>query len=519
MKREKIAILLDEYIEEYLNNIDVELEEAHDRWFDGFGFPIFGKTAKEYHEQVYFQSYLEHYTRRLINGILRKLFYEDAADNITWPEFEYDGTYRRGYTNTECEQKFGFEFINHDTRIGYRYSCFDVDEIEPLLALGHVDCIVIVEWETEDTIIGYKYEDERVRTILLQEMFYEVFCDDLDKEEINTMYGLFTEKIAAAVKLASSKISLQTLPGFTPSYRHKTRDITVAELKKEIIDLTCFYVKNSRFHDTMVNSKQLIEKYKLHQYFLKMGMEQAFVGCKSYAKSYLTSEYLFKFFEKNPMFDYTPIVSGYIKSVEQLLDTLCRGYHKHQYGVELDTHRYTLGDYISYLSNNEMMFRDTLQPVKDIITECLQRYKIESRNKLFHKEYFNKWDRVEKIRKNTIFLYVALLGSVDTVLVSDGERDLGFLCDEYDRLFQLLDKYRDNFFTIVINGKEHPDVRKEGRSKGLAFDGNGLITNTIQFKKLVYDHFETIEISRFKMPSEVWTVSSGKKKNKIWPLE
>lgn len=62
MKKDQIIKILDNNISSFLNNIAIELEESHDRWFEDFGFPIFGETSKESHEQVYFQSYLESYT-------------------------------------------------------------------------------------------------------------------------------------------------------------------------------------------------------------------------------------------------------------------------------------------------------------------------------------------------------------------------------------------------------------------------------------------------------------------------
>ena len=121
MKESQLRKLLEERVESYINNIAKELEESHDRWFENFGFPIFGETSKEYHEQVYFQSYIESYTRKMINSILLEMCYEDCADKITCPEFEYLGVYN-GYTNTECEQEFGFELITRTTagRLSHR---------------------------------------------------------------------------------------------------------------------------------------------------------------------------------------------------------------------------------------------------------------------------------------------------------------------------------------------------------------------------------------------------------------
>ena len=109
-----------------------------------------------------------------------------------------------------------------------------------------------------------------------------------------------------------------------------------------------------------------------------------------------------------------------------------------------DMSGFTLGKYIKYMNEavNDNIFRSELRPVKGIIYRCLTSYRIECRNNLFHKDYFNDWNRVEIIRENTYFLYVAILGGIDTSLV---RYDEGILNLKYDRLFRSLDKQRNNY--------------------------------------------------------------------------
>lgn len=66
--------------------------------------------------------------------------------------------------------------------------------------------------------------------------------------------------------------------------------------------------------------------------------------------------------------------------------------------------------------------------------------------------------------------------------------------------------------------QQNSEMRKEPRDRGLMFDKSGLITNTISFKKYDYDHEESVEVSRFNMPSTIWiTDSSGNKISQLWP--
>lgn len=515
MKESKLKKLINEHTNDYINNIAIELESTHNQWFENFGFPIFGETSKDYYEQVYFQSYLESYTRKMINTIFQDIFYEDVSDKIEWPEFEYKGIYN-GYTNIEYEQEFGFEFINRDQEIGYRYTRFSYDKIDQLLIKGNVKTIVWILWQNDD--IGFSYNDSRIKVVNLWELFQDLFLE-LNQEEISCMYQLFTESMKNAVELANSMISLTTIPGFTSSYLYKSREESVQILQKKAKTLSSFFVENTKYKTTEINSMQLTKDYNLSQYFLQNKMENAFVGTSSFAKSFLTSEYLFRYFKGNQMFDYTPIVSGYIKSIEQLLHKLCVLY-RNTNQIPLNMSSFTLGKYSDFIKNNKRILRKELRPAKNIITSCLDSYRIESRNHLFHKDYFNNWERVERIRENTIFLYVILTGAVDINQISnDPIKDLGFLNTEYNCLVCTLDDYPNHFVSLMLNGKFYSEAKVIPRKQGLVFDKNGLITNKIQIEIFSKGNFQTIELSRRNIPSKIWIVDSNNRRTKqIWPV-
>lgn len=496
MKKEQLSKILDENINVFIDNIVYELEHSHDRFFDDFGFSMFGTSSKDYHEQVYFESYLESYTRKMINSILKDMLDEDSSDEIHFLEQEHNGIYN-GYTNSECEKEFLFEFIDYDTKVGYRYSFFNNDEIDELLKMDNVDCIKLIVWNHEDDYIGFSYGDERAEAILVRDLFKELFYD-LEENENYEMYTSFVEKISAAVASAKNMISLSTLPGFTPQYIHNNKASVLDDLVHEIKSLSLFSVNSLNHKQKEEHSRQLIIKYGLPHYFLNNRFEKIFVGKSNFAKSFLTSEYLYRYFKNNPMFDFTPIVSGYLKSIEQLLYSICLSYrnsHKIQYSLV------TLNDYTNFLSENVDMLRAEVKSAKRTIVDCLKSYRIESRNNLFHKDYFNEWERVEQIRTNTIFLYVALLGSIN---LQKCNFDLKVLDDTYDRLFENVDKHNEEVFNLYFSDTEFIKMRKERRMAGIAFDKYGQITSKIKFTKLDCDYDEVIEISRKKIPREIW---------------
>ena len=107
--------------------------------------------------------------------------------------------------------------------------------------------------------------------------------------------------------------------------------LAVAEtlLKKQIIGKKDFFIlekammrkygfsENSIFRDYRIVCQGSLRGKSKSLYSLYFAIcasysrfEYAFVGSSDFAKSYQTSEYLFRFFKENTMFDLTPVVSG-----------------------------------------------------------------------------------------------------------------------------------------------------------------------------------------------------------------
>ena len=65
---------------------------------------------------------------------------------------------------------------------------------------------------------------------------------------------------------------------------------------------------------------QSIEGFKeRRESFITNKLYQAFCGKEDYSKSFITSEYLFHTVGNKELFDYTSVICGYTKSIEQLL--------------------------------------------------------------------------------------------------------------------------------------------------------------------------------------------------------
>ena len=513
MNEQTLKRIIDNQTKIYLNNIARELEESHDKWFDSFGFPIFGVTSKDYHEQVYFESYLESYTRKMINSILRDMADEECILDLEWPEFNFNGEYN-GYTNKEYEETFGFEFIDRQFETGYRYTYFYADQLVPLLEREKIKSICIILWEDEETFGNGIYEDNRVNVVRVYDFLKEFF--GFNDSTTSILYDLLVSSIKDAVNQANSMISLVTLPGFTRSFMHRFRYQLVNDLESDILNLHFFGVKNKDYKYIENNSKVLIDDYHLAEMFVKNNQTNVFFGNSRYAKSFITSEYLYRYFERNPMFDYTSIVSGYIKAIELLLDAICVSYRNGKH-IFIKMSKFTLGEYIHFIKNNPDIFKDKYHNDGYIVTDCLNSYLVKCRNRLFHKDYFDNWDRVKTIRSNTLFLIVVLLEMIDDQIRDKDARFLGIIDDGYDRLFSVLDKQSGMRYSFQLDGKEYSEIKKKPRSQGLFYDQNGLIENPIVFEMFENDAFYEIVINPQNYPKTIWAIGNdGNRKQVVY---
>ena len=147
-----------------------------------------------------------------------------------------------------------------------------------------------------------------------------------------------------------------------------------------------------------------------------------------YSKSFLTSEWLYKNTMKNDLLEKTYVITGYLKSVEQLLyTTISRLETNHKISildrngikeVSLDSPDFlkaTLGNMVHFLKNFENrdiyhsgISRMSITGISLIIGKWVQ----SERNGYFHKHNMNDIEKVQEIRNNTLLLYYLILGSL-----------------------------------------------------------------------------------------------------------
>ena len=85
--------------------------------------------------------------------------------------------------------------------------------------------------------------------------------------------------------------------------------------------------KNYSFNSLKSTGQLSEDDYSvLNATFFEFHKNEAIIGSSLFAKSFLTSEYLFRTIGTGLEIDYTSVVSGYLKSIEQLIYLLYLGF-------------------------------------------------------------------------------------------------------------------------------------------------------------------------------------------------
>ncbi len=196
----------------------------------------------------------------------------------------------------------------------------------------------------------------------------------------------------------------------------------------------------------------------IETYFIGNDLYKAMIGSEDFAESFITSEWLYYSLKERKNFDYTAIVSGYLKSIEQLLyklvmvnvDNDCviamKGDNKtkkraDQDGITVykiehfqkfiansvwekglgfpyidftstqkDYMDCSIGTFEFFLRNNKHIFIDPRYA--RVISDMISCFRTECRNGYFHTHNLYDSAIVEKTRENAILLYAVLLGCI-----------------------------------------------------------------------------------------------------------
>lgn len=554
-----------------------------------YGFADLDLISREYAIQKHFEPRLETYVREyLVTSLFEKILEERGYDVYTPTYFISDDQYADGEvfcSNKEFEKNAGFEFVINTEKdhIGCRFTDIHSWDAEKWFATGLVTKIIIIDWLSID---GISNEEKQRRTYGICEnvdiLGIREFVSEWLGEAESLAYELFMRK---TIQDYQETIGISSLPKLTAPvlFEHRLdeerivlknsikdiqyfssiekKDASLPENQRRdthfgyrIIDATNFKTKKEIgfSKDIESRSKKLLTDSGVADTYSKRKLYKALVGKGDFAKSFLTSEYLYSQYNENDLFDYTAVVSGYLKSVEQLLTALVFGFADKTFPGATENQFYriksngkkksdgkypessrkegkvfkinltidkldyvdtTMGSLIHFLDDNKQRIMIVDGEYQNTIIDCLHCYRIECRNDSFHMHNNYDWEKVKKIRHNTILLYIMLLGgflldSEDSVV----QKQLEIVSDDrLERIYYWLRSLR--MYTFRVKFKDSGDYYLATRSAEKSFpvfDNNGLLQDSFSISvRCIKENNEDKEerqftIDRDNIPEEIW---------------
>lgn len=370
---------------------------------------------------------------------------------------------------------------------------------------------------------------------------------------------LYIDRIKNAVRIANNDIGFQTIPRLSLRY--------LSNFKLELLDsLVSADYEKYRYKTVYPSKGTDIEKkalkdedyHVLNENFKTKMLYRALAGSEGYAKCFVTAEYMFSILKEDNNLDYTSVVAGYLKSIEQLIYRIvminvdkateednywikgCYPKNRKDASYMSRKHPKTHRDQVRFLKKNTKYFDIEMGPLIwclydndiyrvsdagiEIIHDFLRRYSDECRNEHFHKDNIEDFNTVEKIRNNTHMLMYFLLGGCK--LTGDPEEDktaLGFAHTSYDVLYKRIQslprsvsRFHIQFDNEIIRARrlfDQPDT---------VYDENGSFRSALSF---VYEENYNEEreengkadiiISAENMPRKMWYEVYGGEKFEI----
>lgn len=156
--------------------------------------------------------------------------------------------------------------------------------------------------------------------------------------------------------------------------------------------------------------------------YIDRGLWRAMVGKANFAISFITSEWNYQMYQMTENLDLTSVVTGYLKSIEQLLWTIIELQDKKQFRIKS-----TKGRLVEFSIENESVIDSTLCSLENVIkhnswmldvnyharvhlVDAIGNWRSKYRNGYFHKHNLQSIDKAWEIREQTLQLYFLILG-------------------------------------------------------------------------------------------------------------
>lgn len=438
------------------------------------------------------------------------------------------------------DNTFAFIISDKGKRYGYRFIDFYQDQdVIAILRQSEVDKAFILrtwkpgradEWISREND-QYVAEGHKLKAISIMTFFeqyfgveeYEDFLSAIDQylKDGREITGYKSIKYFSTMNLATQKAYLEKI---LLDWQYKSYEFS-------IIDRTDKRVQNFLYFSP--NLFPITELNTMHKNYISDALYKAMIGDQEFAESFITSEWLFHSLKELKHFDYTAVISGYLKSVEQLLykivmlnvDNDCKismssaketlnmakknqittykkylntwtmvpleGKDKYKYidltPTQVQFMDSSIGTFEFFLRNNPhiLVYPERSKTIADMVS-C---FRTECRNGFFHTHNLSDWKIVETVRSNAIYLYFVLLGGC--IIPKTKLSDLGFLSnDSFDELCKRIREFRHYNAEFIF---EYTD----GRKRNLIYD---FLNNTIEYTYDGVEHYNNLvfyEVDKF----------------------
>lgn len=532
--------VLKNYIDKFLGIISAMCREGfeYDREFSHTyksGFSMFGVADRLYYKGKYQEEYMEWMIRdQLVNESLNFLFKKYGYD-IRW-RLRNECLTTGGFTNAENEAKFPVEFfvVIDGKYIAFRYTPFEADYSISLnlpsdmqlmyhqTGMESISQWISIDWEcrTKEELVEKKNQkkikdhDSFQRYISVVELFEMYFS--LDE------YNVFIKEISGAIEKANKIIGFQTISRLVPSNMSVFKDDVAKDLLETKFEDLEYLIVDEEGNTVENGQGQKVVEARIGKNFIEESRYLALIGDTKFAKSFVTSEYLYKIFKEGLSLDYTAVVAGYIKAIEQLCEAylndiilkdsthklyvLARRLEDSEYKMlrssgeikKVKRLKYVLvkpeneGYYMKHPTlgqmrnmfdaNRTFLFEHGIDDSLDIIMNCWKNFIDFDRNGFFHKDNIDDFEVVERIRNNTRLLIFWLIGSISPKIENDNLlKVLGIYDTSFDKVFKKIAYRRQYRYRIEGENGTFMAIRIPKKTQYL-FDGNGhIIDGELEF--------------------------------------
>lgn len=445
------------------------------------------------------EMFLEGCTRVfLINPIFKVLLENHEIMN----DWQFGNTFADfSITNREYELGSFLEFIAmlDGKRIGIRYTkaSYSLQEIyamkrDSAYTLGKVkipgfdklctiDTLYVLNWtgNLNEELLESNFAGKGI-TQCAKEIPVKTF---FEKYFSNEEYELVISVANKAIKKAKEIIALRAVPQLLSDNMLLFKESVLEDFSERKLD-NLVYEFQSGDHTCSLSADdvKIMKTVFMNDYY------RALIGKSDFAKSFITSEYLFRTVREGISIDYTSIVVGYLKSVEQLLYLLYTSafegnsrmeywdkcnkkkhfditnssqfrydpYHLEEgWKQEYDSrkkrngkHAPDIGELARFLRYYEKMWRIS-ETGKEYVYECLDDFRQYYRNLYFHKNNINASDyvTVKRIRNNTHVCLYYLIGGFYFLDSSESiSKQLGIIDYRFENLYRLIRQKRIRCF-------------------------------------------------------------------------